>query len=103
MNDESRDAEFERRYEARLAALAEDRVRLEGFETVACEPNADAGTCHYRLQQKTRGRWKHRPCGEDPLVVIKFHGPSQPSGMDVLLCRRCVGRLIRSLLGCLDY
>jgi hypothetical protein len=76
-------------------------VKLEGFEAVACEP-VDGDLCHYRLLRKVRGRWKHAPCAETPLVMLVFQGPSNPEGTNVPLCRRCIGRLMRSLLTLLD-
>lgn len=100
-SNEEKERRLDARYEQRVAALAEARAKTEGFEVVAYEP-IEGDLCHYRLHRKVRGRWKHAPCEEKPLVTLTFQGPRNPKGSEVPLCRRCVARVIRDLLGCID-
>jgi hypothetical protein len=73
----------------------------QGFDLVGLNPDDDH-KCIYRVQRKVSNRWNHVPCGESPLVTIRFVSPENPGGLDVPLCRRCIGLMIRNLLGYLD-
>lgn len=76
-------------------------VKDEGFGIAGLEPE-DSDLCEYRLQKKVKGRWKYAPCGEKPIVVLSVRGPRQPDGTPAVLCRRCLGRMIRDLVGYLE-
>jgi hypothetical protein len=93
------DGEDDREGKAYKAMQAEQAK--QGFEPVGLNPDDDH-KCIYRVQRKVSNRWNHVPCGESPLVTIRFVSPENPGGLDVPLCRRCIGLMIRNLLGYLD-
>jgi hypothetical protein len=79
----------------------EERIVKEGFETSGydCDP---CETCEYRLFVKPKGRWMHKPCGDPAVVELQFAGPQNPKGVNVKLCRKCLGRHVRDLVGYLE-
>jgi Uma2 family endonuclease len=101
MTEEQWREELDRRAFENARQQRRDRINREGFECNAYEPDV-SDTCQYRLMRKTKNRWGHEPCGTKPVIVLEFVGPSNSEGIKVPLCRSCLAKHIKDLIGYLE-
>lgn len=101
-SEDQKEARLDALYRERMRQQIRDRIAREGFEIRDSGPD-EGDTCQYGARHKVRNRWVDEPCGEPALFKPKFAGPDNPAGVEVPLCRRCLGKIARELVDMLSY
>jgi hypothetical protein len=101
ITDEQWDAILEAKAIARARESLHERIRAEGFETSAWDPEPGE-TCIRRKTKKPRRRYVIEPCGAPAFIGLRLQTPENPAGIDIPLCRPCLVAELRNLLGYLD-
>lgn len=101
MSDDQWEEELERRATEKALEMSRERIKRVGFETYAYEIEP-GDRCERAVTRKVKNRWAEIQCGEPGLVTLKFAAPSYPDGVEVTFCRRCLGEVVKDLVGYLQ-
>lgn len=102
ITDEQWESTLEYRILESEQAAMERRIEAQGFEVIGFDPADNHFLCDYRTARKVKGRWTHEPCANQALVTLRFCGPDNPKGIDVPLCKNCLGLVAKDLISYLQ-
>jgi hypothetical protein len=102
MTEEEWDKVLEERSNERIRGQTRERIRKEGFETTAWDPEPGEYCIRQRSKQLSPRRRVIAPCGSPAIIGLHLRTPNEPDGIHIPLCRACLVAELKNLMSYLD-
>jgi hypothetical protein len=93
---------LDRRYQENCRQQMHERIRKEGLDTTAWDPEPGETCIRGKTKQLSPRRRATQPCGEPAMVGLRFRTPENPEGVHIPVCRSCLLAELRDLMRYLD-
>jgi hypothetical protein len=93
---------LDRKYQENCRESLRERIRKEGFETTAWDPDPGETCIRSKTKKLSPRRKVIEPCGEPAMIGFRLRTPEHPDGIHLPLCRSCFVAELKHLLSYLD-